>query len=119
MVKQLNRKGHPHDVIINNLIQGIKEKQKNNYEIILTIDGNETFSSASGGIAKPCKACKLFDPLYQNHGESIEGPSHINGSERIDFIFITDKLLSFIKACGPTAFNELTTSNHKAFYIDI
>ena len=69
--------------------------------------------------AKVCKSCKLFDPFYQKHGGSIEGPSHINESERIDFIFITDKLLSFIKACGPTAFNELTTSDHKAFYINI
>ena len=76
-------------------------------------------SSASVGIAKVCKGCKLFDPLFQKHEKSIEGPSHINGSERIDFIFVTDKLLPFIKVCGPTAFNELTTSDHKGLYIEI
>ena len=119
ILKQLNRKGHPHDVIINDLILAIKEKQKNNDEIMLTIDGNKTLSSSSGGIAKVCKACKRFDPLYQQHGESIEGPSHINGSDKMYFIFVTTKLLPFIKSCGSTAFNELTTSDHKGFYIDI
>ena len=117
--KHLKKKGHPHDVTINDLIQATKEKQNNSNEIILTIDGNETFSYSPGGIAKVCKACKLFDPMYQQHGEAIGGPSHINGSERIDFIFVTDKILPFIKACGSTAFNELTISDHKGFYIDI
>ena len=116
LLKKSNIKGHPHDVIINDLSKTIKEKQKNKHEIIITIDGNETFSSSSGGIAKVCKACRLFDPMHQKHGESIEGPSHINGSERIDFIFITSKILPFIKACGSTAFNEITTSDHKGYY---
>ena len=96
-----------------------QRETKNNHEIILTIDGNETFSSSSGGIAKVCKACKLFDPLYQTYDESIEGPSHINGSKRIYFIFVTAKLLPFMKAYGSTAFNELITSDHKGLYIDI
>ena len=95
------------------------KKNKKKHEIILTIDGNETFSSSSGGISKVCKACRLFDPLHQKHGESKEGQSHINGSERIDFIFVTSKLLPFIKACESTTFNELTTSDHKGYYIDI
>ena len=62
--EHLKKKGYSHDVTINDLIQVIKEKQNNSHEIILTMDGNETFVSSSGGIAKVCKACKLFDPMY-------------------------------------------------------
>ena len=80
---------------------------------MLTIDDNEIFTSLSGGIAKACKECKLSDPLHQHHDEIIEEPSHINGSERIYFIFVKAKLLPFVKTSGFTTFNELTNFDHK------
>ena len=86
---------------------------------MLTIDDNEIFTSLSGGIAKVCKECKLSDPLHQHHDEIIEEPSHINGSERIYFIFVTAKLLPFVKASGSTTFNERANFDHKGLSIDI
>ena len=59
----------------------------------------------------------MFDLLHQQYGRTIEGPSHINGSERIDFIFVTAKLLLYIKVSGFTAFNDLKNLDHKGLYI--
>ena len=52
LLQQLNQKGHPRDIIIDDLIKDIKEKQQHNHDIILTIDGNEIFTSLSRGITK-------------------------------------------------------------------
>ena len=77
------------------------------------MNANDPFLSASGGIAQICKECNLYDLLNQYHVGKIEGPSHITGKDRIDFIFVTKKILPFIEACGATAFYEHTSSNHR------
>ena len=68
ILQQKNRTNiYPHDAAINDLIIGVKIKQKYNHEIIVTMDGNESFVNAKGGIAKLCKACQLYDPLTYRH----------------------------------------------------
>ena len=58
ILQQKNRINiHLHDATINDLIIEIKRKQKDNHEIIVTMDGNEPLVNAKGGIAKLCKAC--------------------------------------------------------------
>ena len=53
ILQQQNRLNiHPHDAAITDLILEIKRKQKDNHEIIVTMDGNESFVNAKGGIAK-------------------------------------------------------------------
>ena len=119
LLQQFNRKEYPCDIIINDIVKAVKQKQQHNHDIILIINSNETITLSSGGIAKVFRECRLFDPLHQQHGETIEGPSHINRSERIDFIFVTAKLLPFIKTSKSTGFNKLTNLDHKGLYIDI
>ena len=60
LLQQKNRPNiHPHDAAINDLIIAVKSKQKHYHEIIVTMDDNEPFVNAKGGIAKLCKACQL------------------------------------------------------------
>ena len=50
LIQQKNRTNiHPHDAAITDLIISIKRKQKDHHEIIVTIDGNESFVSSKGG----------------------------------------------------------------------
>lgn len=106
-MKQKGRHTHPHHAIAEDLTKSIKTKMKENYEIAVTIDNNESFTLAKGGIDRLCCKCKLFDP----HRELIEGPSYIRGSKRIYFIFVIHDLLNFIESDGSTAFKEYTTSD--------
>ena len=64
ILQQKNRTNiHPHDTAINDLIIEVKIIIKDNHEIIVTMDSNESFVNAKGGITKLCKACQLsFQP---------------------------------------------------------
>ena len=119
MMQQQGRDEHPHNATLKDLIKAIQQKQKHNHEIILTIDGNEPFLSSMGGMATLCRIYKLHDPFTHRHGDAVEGPSHINGSHRIDYIFVSLKIIDSILACGATVFHDITTSDHKGFFLDI
>ena len=82
MLQLQNRKGHPHNIIIDDLIKLIKEKQNGKHKTILTIDKNEPFVAFSGGIANICRKYKLYDPLHRHHRDDSEGPSNIRGSKK-------------------------------------
>ena len=87
-MKQQVRDEHPHRTTLIDLRKAIKQKQKHNHEIIVTIDGNELFLSSTGGMAKMCRVCKLYDPFTHRHRDVVEGSSYINGSHRFDYIFV-------------------------------
>ena len=119
MMQQQGRDEHPHNATLNDLVKAIQQKQKYNNEIILTIDGNEPFLSSMGGMAILCRKCKLHDPFTHQHGDAVKGPSHINGFHRIDYIFFSLKIIDSILVCGATTFHDITTSDHKVFFLDV
>ena len=77
---------HPHDAIINDLIIAIKRKQKDNHEIIVTIDGNELFVSTKGEISRLYKAYHLYDRLTHRHNLSTNISTCIRGTKHIYII---------------------------------
>ena len=70
LMQRTNRQQHPHKATIDDLIIEIKKKQKKGHEIIITMDGNEDFTSSKGGIAKLCRECKLYDVFGQRFKNS-------------------------------------------------
>ena len=83
------------------------------------MDGNEPFLNASGGIARICRECQLFDPLNHRHGSKYDSKSFLKGSDRIDFFLCSLKILTTILGCGMTGFNNITTSDHCGFFLDL
>ena len=120
ILQQKNRINlHPRDATINDLIIEIKRKQKDDHEIIVTIDGNESFVNTKGGIAKLCKACQLYDPLTCRHELPNNISTYIRGTKQIDYIFVSVNILKSLIQCGMKAFNELTTTDHRGFHLDL
>ena len=118
-MQRTNRQQHPHKATIDDLIVEIKKKQKNRHEIIITMDGNEEFSSSKGGIAKLCRECKLYDVFSQRFKNAKLPNTHIKESKRVDYILCSFNILKTINRSGMTAFGELVTSNHRGLYIDL
>ena len=83
------------------------------------MDGNEPFLNDSGGIAIICRECKLFDLLNHRHGSKCDSKSFLKGSDRIDFFLCSLKILTTILRCGMTGFNDITTSDHCRFFLDL
>ena len=115
VMQQTQRKEHPRDAAITDIIIAINKKRNNNHNIVLAIDSNVPFFNSSGGIARICRECQLFDPLDHKHGNSCDSKSFLRGSDRIDFLLCSFAILTTIIRCGMTGFNEVTTSDHCGF----
>ena len=84
----------------------------------MSIDSNEVFTNAEGGIAKMYKECKLYDSFSHRHNNHQNSKSYIRGLDKIDFLFCTYNILKTIILCGMTAFNEIIVSYHCGLFID-
>ena len=71
-MQQTQRKEHPRDAAITDIIIAINKKRNEDHNIVLAIDGNEPYFNSSGGIARICRECKLFDPLYHKHDNACD-----------------------------------------------
>ena len=118
-MQQTKIKDHPRQAVVTDITIIINKKQKENHNIVLTMDDNEPFTIASGGIARICRECKLFDPLHHKHGNTCDSKSFLNGSDRIDFFLCSLNILTTILRCGMTGFNDITTSNYYEFFLDL
>ena len=62
VIQQTQRKKHQRDAAITDIIIAINKKRNEDHNIVLAINGNEPFFNSSGGIARICRECKLFNP---------------------------------------------------------
>ena len=62
---------------------------------------------------------KLFDPLDHKHGNTCDSKSFLRGSDRTDLLSCSLAILTKVMRCGLTGFNDVTTSNHCGFFLDI
>ena len=101
------------------MIGAIKKKQKEGHKVFIALDGNKKFIQDKGVIARLCHECKLYDPFTHLYGKECETNSQIRESYRIDYYLCTYNLLKRIKLCGMTGFNDITSSGHCGFYLDV
>ena len=94
-------------------------KKKEGHELLIALDGNERFIQNKGGISRLCHEYKLHDPFTHLHGKECETNSQIRGSYRIYYYLCTYNPLKRIKLCGITDFNDITSSYHCGFYLDV
>ena len=77
MLQEQRRNIHPHKAAIIDIMEAIKKKQKEGYEVLIALDGNEKFMQDKGGIARLCHERKLYDPFTHIHGKECETNSQI------------------------------------------
>ena len=119
VMNQTQRKEHSRDAAIIDIIIAINNKRNDDHNIVLAIDGNEPFFNSSGDIAIICRECKLFDALDHKHCNECDSSSFLRGSERIEFSLCSLAILTTVLRCGMAGFNEVTTSYHCGFFLDL
>ena len=87
------------------------------HHIILLLDANESTSSPND-FTKWISSHHLNDPYTLRHGFD-EPATHSRGSKRIDYILVSDGVLDHVTATGILPFDEIVTSDHRAFYMDV
>ena len=105
--------------MIEDLITTINNIQSTSHQVILLIDANEAYNEAEKDISSLVEHTGMIDPIANKHGTRNEPNTHKSGSKRIYYIFCTNGLTPFIRLCGILPFDFITTSDHRALYIDI
>ena len=114
-------KPNPRKAFMTDLTQYIKELREANHSIILFIDANESRHGREGSIPTFLQATGLTDILYGKFATDTHQPpaTYKRGTNCIDYAFVTPEVIPFIKACGYTAFDEVTPSDHRGIFLDI
>ena len=97
-------------------INSITTKQ---HEIIIGIDANESNDKPKNGVDKLLQLTKLIDVISQQHGIQKDPNTHIRWRKRIDFLFYSEHISTFIDKSDITPFNETTSSDHRGSFLDL
>ena len=105
--------------MITDLADFITNLIKKQHEIIVGIDSNEANDQPKNRVDKLFQLTKLIDVISQQHGIRKEPNTHIRGRKRIDFLFYSKHIYTFIDKSGITPFNKITTSDHRGLFLDL
>jgi exonuclease III len=86
--------------------------------IILLGDFNETLDDHHSNMLTIASECELIDPWNQLYPNQSTLPTYIRGSKRLDYALISPKLVQSITAIGYLPFHYLSSTNHRALFLD-
>ena len=96
---------NPRKIFIKDLKALVKQLKTSNHDIILMRDFNESIGTKPEEMASVITAGQLTDVHCFKHGIDNEKPTYARGSKRVDYIFVSERLTTFIRATGAEPFN--------------
>ena len=100
---------------LRNLLQKAANRQS---DIILTGDFNDVIGESNNALMKLISEFGLIDVHSNKHGYDTDLPTYKRGPRRLDFIFVSRRLIDHIKRCGYEKFDARIVSDHCGYYAD-
>ena len=72
-----------------------------------------------GKLATLVASCGLKDPLALQHQDRPFPASYFRGKNRIDFIFVTPRLLPAVERSGSLPYYSMFQGDHRPYYLDL
>eukprot|EP00980_Cylindrotheca_fusiformis_P026507 scaffold16318_cov93-Cylindrotheca_fusiformis.AAC.1 len=69
-------------------------------------------------MASICSRHNLVDAVTARHPHACHTPTYSRGTKRLDYALISPELIPFLHASGLNQFNEVSTSDHRALFLD-
>jgi hypothetical protein len=107
----------PKEIFINDLTVLIKKARKEDKDIILTGDFNELVGDDPRGMTKVLVAGDLTDAHEHQHG-TVDISTYTRGSKRLDYVFVTPRLVDHILRSGYESFHARIASDHRGYFVD-
>jgi flagellar hook protein FlgE len=107
----------PKEIFINDLTLLIQKARKEDKDIILTGDFNELVGDDPRGMAKVLAAGNLTDAHDHQHG-TVEISTYTRGTKRLDYVFVTPRLVDHILRSGYESFHARIASDHRGYFVD-
>jgi hypothetical protein len=111
------REPDPKKIFINDLAELVRKTRKEDKDIILTGDFNELVGDDPKGIAKVLAAGDLTDAHSHQHG-ILNITTYTRGTKRLDYVFVTPRLVDHILRSGYESFHARITSDHRGYFVD-
>jgi ribonuclease HI/exonuclease III len=87
------------------------------HDLVLMVDANEA-SGPGSAIERLIYACALTD-VHKRETEAVDPPpTHQRGSEKIDFVLVSNRLVRAVKARAVLPLNDGYLSDHRALLVD-
>jgi hypothetical protein len=109
---------HSHKAFVDDLLQTIQQFQRQNHDIILGGDFNETLDATNSGLLKIATSCNLTDPWLLRHPGHGPFKTQATGSKRIDSVLMSHRLLDSVRSIGYDPFGFITNSDHRPLFLD-
>ena len=111
------REPDPKKQFIEDLTVLITEARAQDKDIILTGDFNELVGDESNGMAKVLSAGGLTDAHSHQHG-IVDITTYTRGTKRLDYVFVTPRLVDHILRSGYEPFHARIASDHRGYFVD-
>jgi hypothetical protein len=104
-------------IFIDDLTKLVKQARKEDKGIILAGDFNEMVGDDPNGMAKVLLAGNLTDAHSNQHG-MIDITTYTRGTKRLDYVFVTPRLVDHILRSGYKSFQARIASDHRGYFVD-
>ena len=109
----------PRKLFIRDLLKLIETAKADNQDIILMGDFNEAIGDDPKMLAKIVQAGNLTDVHAHKHGYDKKIATYIRGSRRVDYCFVSPRIIDHVLRCGIEAFHARFRSDHRGYFVDI
>ena len=107
----------PRKLFIVDLVRLVRQAREEDKDIILTGDFNELVGDDPSKMARVLEAGCLTDAHGHQHGE-VDIKTYTRGHKRLDYVFVTPRLVKHILRSGYEAFHARIASDHKGYFVD-
>ncbi|OEU09351.1 hypothetical protein FRACYDRAFT_248200 [Fragilariopsis cylindrus CCMP1102] len=107
----------PKKIFIEDLTTLVKKARSEDKDIILTGDFNELVGDDPNGMVKVLSAGGLTDAHSYQHG-IIDITTYTRGVKRLDYVFVTPRLVEHIIRSGYEPFHARIASDHRGYFVD-
>jgi hypothetical protein len=111
------REPDPKKLFIADLTILVQKARSEDKVIILTGDFNELVRDDPNMMAKVLGAGNLTDAHGHQHGE-VEIKTYTPGHKRLDYVFVTPRMVDHVLHSGYEAFHARIASDHKGYFVD-
>jgi hypothetical protein len=109
---------HPRKAFIRDLEAFLSELIAKGHDILMGGDFNEALEDKNSGILKLITSTNLTDPFLYRFPQHNPFGTHIMGSRRIDYTFVTPNLLPALKKIGYAPFQYTKPSDHRPIFLE-
>jgi hypothetical protein len=112
-------KPDPRTSFITYLIVEVDKWKAAGAHTILGGDFNENLGESTDGLSNLVSTCKLTDVHAFFHDSSHEPATYVRGSKRLDYVFVSEGVLPFVRSSSIEPFFTIVHSDHRDLFLDV